>query len=108
MARKVQTPPSAEVCPWCGARDRTAWGTCQGCGHHYLAQGWVRAPGRRHPFRWLVVALGVVVVLCLLIASPFLPDPITSVFLRPTTDLSSTSHTSQWAMWGGDLQQRRH
>ena len=108
MARKVQTPPSAEVCPWCGAGDRTAWGTCQACGHHYLAKGWARVPGRRHPFRWIVIALGVVAALCLWIASPFLPDPITSVFHRPTTDLRSTSGTSQWAMWGGDVQQQRY
>ena len=108
MARKVQTPPTVAVCPWCGARDRTAWGTCQACGHHYLAKGWARGPRRRRLFRWIALALGVVAVLCVWIASPFLPDPITSVFHRPTTDLRSTSGTSQWAMWGGDLQQQRY
>jgi len=55
-----------------------------------------------------VVTLGVVAVLCTLITSPFLPDPITSVFHWPTTDLSSTSRATQWAMWGGDLPQRRY
>ena len=37
-----------------------------------------------------------------------MPDPLTSVFHRPTTQLSSTSLANHWAMWGGDLQQRRY
>ncbi len=108
MARKIQTLPTVEVCPWCGAHGRTAWGTCQACGQYYLARGWVRGPGRRHPFRRIALALGVVAVLCTWLSAPFLPDPITSVLHWPKTDLSSASRAGQWAMWGGDLQQRRY
>jgi len=108
VAKKTQNPQTVEVCPWCGARGRTAWGTCQACGQYYLAQGWTRAPRRRHPLRWITVSLGVVAVLCAWINAPFLPDPITSVFHRPTTQLSSTSRSTEWAMWGRDLQQRRY
>ena len=32
-----------------------------------------------------------------------MPDPLTGVFHRPTTQLSSTTRR-HWAMWGGDLQ----
>ncbi|MGH8058003.1 MAG: PQQ-binding-like beta-propeller repeat protein [Candidatus Entotheonellia bacterium] len=39
---------------------------------------------------------------------PFLPDPITLLFKKPTTTLSSTSASNHWAMWGMDLQQRRY
>lgn len=108
MARKVQTPQTVAGCPWCGARGRTPWGTCQACGQYYLAQGWAQVPRRRHPFWWIALALGVVAALCALIASPFLPDPLTSVLTRPTTQLSSTSRSTQWAMWGMDLQQQRY
>jgi outer membrane protein assembly factor BamB len=98
----------SEICPACGASGRTPWGTCQACGHYYLVEGWTQVPRRRHPSRWLVLALGVVVALCAWITAPFLPDPLTSVFHRPTTQLSSTSLANHWAMWGGDLQQRRY
>src|SRR3989441_2864293 len=98
----------SEICPACGASGRTPWGTCQACGHYYLAAGWTQVPRRRHPSRWLALGLGVVAVLCAWIASPFLPDPLTSVFHRPTTQLSSTSLANHWAMWGGDLQQWRY
>ena len=109
MARKVQQPYVVERCPACGASGRTPWGACQACGHYYLAEGWTQVPRRRHPFWWLTLGLGVVVaVLCALITAPFLPDPLTSVFHWPTTQLSSDSRATQWAMWGGDLQQRRY
>src|SRR2546430_4317344 len=98
----------SEVCPACGASGRTPWGTCQACGHYYLAQGWTQVPRRRHPSRWLALALGGIALLCAWITAPFLPDPLTSVFHRPTTQLSSTSFANHWAMWGGDLQQRRY
>jgi outer membrane protein assembly factor BamB len=55
-----------------------------------------------------VVALGVVAVLCAWIGFPFLPDPVTLVFKRPTTQLSSNAPANHWAMWGLDLQQRRY
>jgi outer membrane protein assembly factor BamB len=50
----------------------------------------------------------VVAVFFAWMAYPFLPDPVTIVFKRPTTMLSSNSPSDQWAMWGMDLQQRRH
>lgn len=108
MARKVQKPQTVQVCPWCSASGRTAWGTCQACGQYYLATGWTRVPRSRHPLRRIAVGLSVVVVLCAWITSPFLPDPITSVFKRPTTQLSSISLATHWATWGRDLQQRRY
>ena len=58
--------------------------------------------------RWIVLGLVVVAFLCTRITAPFMPDPLTSVFHRPTTQLSSTSLANHWAMWGGDLQQRRY
>src|SRR5215471_9458883 len=81
----------SEVCPACGASGRTAWGTCQDCGHYYLAEGWTQAPRRRHPLRWIALGLGVAAFLCVWITAPFMPDPLTSVFHTPTTQLSSTS-----------------
>ena len=72
---------------------------------------WQRV-GRKSPAadtsRWLALGLGVVAVLCAWITAPFLPDPLTSVFHGPTTQLSSTSRANHWAMWGGDLQQQRY
>lgn len=109
MARKVQKLPAVEVCPWCRAPDRTAWGTCQACGRYYLAAGWQRIPRRRPP--WVVLGLGLVAVLVALaiwINYPLLSDPIILLFKRPTTQLSSHSSASQWAMWGMELQQRRY
>ena len=109
VARKVQQPYVVERCPACGASGRTPWGACQACGHYYLAEGWTQVPRRRHPFWWLTLGLGAVVAaLCAMITAPFLPDPLTSVFRWPTTRLSSESRATQWAMWGGDLQQRRY
>src|SRR5919197_1715134 len=94
----------SEICPACGASGRTPWGACQACGHYYLAEGWTQVPRRRHFSWWLALGLGGVALLCAWITAPFLPDPLTSVFHRPTTRLSSASRATQWAMWGGDLQ----
>ena len=108
MARKVKTPQTVEVCSWCGARGRTTWGTCLVCGRYYFPKGWDVAPKRRFPLRWIALAVGVVAVLFAWISYPFLPDPITMLFKRPTTQLSSNALTNQWAMWGLDIRQRRY
>ena len=108
MASKVKTPQPVKVCPWCGARARTAWGTCETCGHYYLSRGWTQAPRRTLPLRWIAAGLGLVAILCAWIVYPFVPDPIIMLFKRPTTQLSSNSPANQWAMWGLDLQQRRY
>ena len=108
VASSVKTPQTAGKCPWCGAPGRTAWGTCLACGRYYLARGWASPPRRRHPFRWITVGLGVVAALVLGMTHPFLPDPVTLLFKRPTTTLSSNSPSNQWAMWGLDTQQRRY
>src|SRR5262245_20598854 len=107
-SKSSRTGGPSEICPACGTSGRTPWGTCQACGHYYLAEGWTQVPRRRHFPWWLALGLGVVAALCAWIASPFLPDPLTSVFHKPTTQLSSASRATEWAMWGGDLQQRRY
>jgi eukaryotic-like serine/threonine-protein kinase len=108
VARNVKTLQPAEVCPWCGAPGRTAWGTCLACDRYYLVQGWVGAPRGRRGAWWIAAGLGVVVVLFVWLTHPFLPDSVTMVFKRPITQLSSDSPATQWAMWGRDLQQRRY
>jgi outer membrane protein assembly factor BamB len=108
VARNVKTPQPVEVCPWCGARGRTAWGTCRTCGRYYLSRGAAQVSRSRLTL-WLIMGgLGVVAALFTWIGYPFLPDPITMLFKRPTTQLSSNSPPNQWAMWGLDLQQRRY
>jgi outer membrane protein assembly factor BamB len=108
ITRTVKTPPQTEICPWCGAPGRTAWGTCETCGRYYLAKGWERASRVRHPLWWIAAGLGVVLVICVWLGYPFLPNPLTLVFKRPTTTLSSDSLSNQWAMWGLNLQQQRY
>src|SRR5262245_32882058 len=108
MATRLKTPQTVEVCPWCGAPGRTAWGTCLACGRYYLAKGWANTPRSRHPFRWIFICLGVVAVLFLWIIHPFLPDPVTLLFKQPSTTLSSNAPSPHWAMSGMDTQQRRY
>jgi outer membrane protein assembly factor BamB len=108
MATRLKTPQTVEVCPWCGAPGRTAWGTCLACGRYYLAKGWASTPRSRHPFRWILICLGAVAVLFLWMIHPFLPDPVTLLFKRPTTTLSSNSPSQHWAMSGMGIQQRRY
>jgi len=108
VARTVKIPPPTEICPWCGTAGRTAWGTCLACGRYYLAQGWDKSPGSRRAIRWIVGGVGMVLVLVVWVGFAFLPDPITLLFKRPTTRLSSNSPSNHWAMWGLDLQQRRY
>jgi len=50
----------------------------------------------------------VVLILFAWLGYPFLPNPITLLFKQPTTTLSSSSPSNQWAMWGLDIQQRRY
>jgi outer membrane protein assembly factor BamB len=50
----------------------------------------------------------VVAVLFAWLHYPFLPDPVTMLFKKPTTTLSSNSPSNHWAMWGLDVQQRRY
>jgi eukaryotic-like serine/threonine-protein kinase len=107
VAKGVKTPQTVEVCPWCGAPGKTAWGTCLACGRYYLPKSWANAPRSKRPLWWIALGLGVAAVLFLWVIHPFLPDPVTLLFNRPTTTLSSNSPSNQWAMWGMDLQQRR-
>jgi eukaryotic-like serine/threonine-protein kinase len=107
VATRVQTAHTAEGCPWCGAQGRTAWGTCLACGRYYLSKRWATTPSGRHSLRWIVIGLAVVAAFCAWLTYPFLPDPVSLLFKRPTTTLSSNSPSNQWAMCGLDLQQRR-
>jgi outer membrane protein assembly factor BamB len=108
MFRTVKAPQQTDICPWCGAPGRTAWGTCEACGRYYLAKGWDRASRGRHPLWWIAAGLGVMLILCAWLGYPFVPNPIPLLFKRPTTTLNSGSLSDQWAMWGLDLQQRRY
>lgn len=108
MTGNDQLSQRVAVCPRCGARERTAWGTCQACGQYYLPEGWGRVPKKRRSWWWVVLGLGVLAFLCVRIVTPFLPDPITSIFHRPTTQLSAAVRPGNWAMWGMEPQQRRY
>ncbi len=108
MSGNVETTQTVEVCPWCEAPGRTAWGTCQTCGRYYVAGGWSQTPRRRRPLRWIAGGLALAALLFACVGYPLLPDPIILVFKRPTTQLSSNSPAQQWAMWGLNLQQRRY
>jgi eukaryotic-like serine/threonine-protein kinase len=103
----VRTPQSGGECPWCGAKGKTAWGTCIACDRYYLVPARATNPRGRRRLRWIGLGLGVVAVVGAWVAYPFLPDPVTILFKRPTTTLSSNSPSGQWAMWGMSLQQRR-
>jgi len=106
MTSNDRLPSSRTACPWCGASERTAWGTCQGCGRYYRPEGWTRVPRRRS--WWIVVPLLVVALLYAWLHDPFVPDLVTLFWKRPATLRSSDSPTHQWAMWGRDLAQRRY
>jgi outer membrane protein assembly factor BamB len=96
-------------CPWCGATGRTAWGTCPACGHYYLAKGWETAANRKPTVRrWIIIGLSLIALLGVWLSAVFLPNPLTLVFKRPSTQVSSNSRGKQWAMWGRELQQRRY
>ena len=107
---EVKTLQPVERCPWCGADNRTAWGTCRACGRYYLPRGWGREPRTRHAFWcwWLVAGLGVVASLSAWIIFPFLPSPRMILFQKPTTQLTSDSPDHQWAMRGLHLTQNRY
>lgn len=96
----------AEVCPWCGAPGRTAWGTCLDCNRYYFPHGWTRTPRRR--YGWLAFWLGLGAVLVAWLYALFLPDPFIMLFKRPRTQLSSTAAPNHWPMSGLELQQRRY
>jgi hypothetical protein len=108
MSMEVKTPQPVEHCPWCGADDRTAWGTCRACGRYYLPQGWGREPRRRRFLWWLAAGLGVIVALGAWMIFPFLPGPRILLFQRPTTQLTSNSPPHQWTMSGLNLAQNRY
>ncbi|WP_179137587.1 outer membrane protein assembly factor BamB family protein [Candidatus Entotheonella palauensis] len=108
MAKDMKTLQPVESCPWCGADDRTAWGTCRACGRYYLPQGWERAPRQQRSFWWLAIGLGVAVILAAWIMFPFLPGPRVLLFQRPTTQLTSGSPANQWTMQGLNLAQNRY
>ncbi len=112
VGKDVNTLKPVESCPWCGADDRTAWGTCRACGRYYLPQGWPQdrehRPQRQRTLWWLAIGLGAVALLSAWAVLPFLPGPSLLLFQRPTTSFTSNSPPYQWTMRGLNLTQNRY
>ncbi len=114
MARQVDTSDNPAACPWCGAENQAAGSFCRVCRRVITRlPRWAQAGRRRRwRFTWRRLLLwGTATILLGLIAwlnYPFLPDPVILLFRRPTTSLASTSAPGQWAMSGGELQQRSY
>ena len=109
-------------CPWCGAEDQVLGRSCQVCDR--LITGlpdWANAEAeaearvalrkrlRLTPHR--LAALGVLVFLVSFIVwlnLPFVSDPVTLLFRKPTTNLTSASLSGQWNSAAWDLQGTRY
>lgn len=102
----TQAPPEG-TCPWCGASGRTARGTCVACTRYYVPARWELPRRRTVYWPWWLAGVGLFLAWCAYLSAPFLPDPVTLLFRRPSTQLSVTTAPQQWPMSGLDLQQRR-
>ena len=98
------------VCPQCGEEDQVPESACQSCRHYiFSVPDWAQSPRRRRILTWR--RGGVLGILMLLVGTfvwtsyPFFPNPVTLLFKRPSTSVTSASLPGQWAMRGRDLQQ---
>lgn len=113
---------SAMPCPWCGAEDQVSGRQCQACDR--LITGlptWADAEAEAEAFaaarrRWRftrrrLALLGVFILVVAFIGwlnFPFVSDPITILFKKPTTNLTSASLPGQWNTPAWDLQGTRY
>ena len=120
----VQT---STACPHCGAPDQATGTRCQSCGR-VIGSGlpeWARTERRqgalgRRVFgrqglifmtqnKWLLIVLLVLFVGAFVWHNyHIVPNPVTLLTKRPSTDLSSLSAPGQWSMTGGDLERTRY
>ncbi|PKB71906.1 MAG: hypothetical protein BZY87_03090 [SAR202 cluster bacterium Io17-Chloro-G6] len=113
---------SAVACPWCGAEDQVLGRNCGSCDRliaglptwaNAEAEAQVRAAAES---RWRITTrrlalLGVLLFLAAFIGwlnFPFVSNPITILFKKPTTNHTSASSPGQWSSVGWDVQGTRY
>ncbi|MCI0867801.1 MAG: PQQ-binding-like beta-propeller repeat protein [Chloroflexi bacterium] len=106
------------ACRWCGAEDQVEGSPCQQCDRIILTLprwAYVLPSDRKWYNRWLtrrrlvrMGVLGLVLGFVVWINFPFLPDPVTLLFRKPTTAAASSSSPGQWSMAGWDAQRTRY
>lgn len=125
MTELINESPGAQgaiLCPWCGAEDQVSGNNCQICGRlitglptwaNAEAEAEAKAAARR---RWRVTPqrLQLLSALILLVAFigwlnfPFVSNPVTLLFKKPTTNLTSASLPGSWSSVGWDVQGTRY
>ena len=100
------------TCPHCGAMDQEIGSRCEGCGR-LIAEGipeWAQKMPRRGLFgrqglifmtqnKWLLIVLSVIAVAAVVWHNyHVIPNPVTLLQTRPSTNLSSLSEPGQWSM----------
>ena len=100
------------TCPHCGAMDQETRSRCAGCGR-LIAEGlpeWAHKMPRRGLFgrqglifmtqnKWLLIVLVVISVTAVVWHNyHVIPNPVTLLQTRPSTNLSSLSKPGQWSM----------
>ena len=112
----------ASRCPWCGAEDQLSGRNCQSCGRLITGlPNWADVAAEAEAFaaarrRWRftrrrLALLGVFILVVAFIGwlnFPFVSDPITILFKKPTTNLTSVSLPGQWTTAAWDLQGTRY
>ena len=116
----ASTCPRPVDCPWCGAEVQITGQTCQKCdrlipdlptwaitgpesGHGLL--GTTRWRRRRlSVFASLVLILGLIIWLTI----PFVPNPVTLLFKKPSSNLTSASLPGNWSSIAWDLNGTRN
>ena len=102
------------TCRWCGAENQIQGQPCAQCDRYIVElPSWVeQLPSQQ---KWLTrgraIRIGVILIVLSFLVwlnYPFLPNPVTLIFKRPVTDLSSASQPGQWSMMGWDHQKTRY